>query len=96
MEKISMMRWEVQTKHVNYSSLAFFPHTSSFKLLQIRIETYGKQNAKCQADLGKGRGTWDPKANNNKNGLIKKARKLEGSLVTFVDYSKAFACVNHA
>ena len=65
------------------------------KILQARLEQY--MNHECpdvQAGFRKGRGTRDQIA--NIHWIIKKAREFQrNTYFCFIDYAKAFDCVDH-
>ena len=65
------------------------------KILQARLLQYvNRELPDVQAALGKGRGTRDQIA--NIHWIIKKAREFQkNSYFCFIDYTKAFDCVNH-
>ena len=65
------------------------------KILQVRLQQYMNQELpKVQAGLRKGRGTRDQIA--NLCWIIEKARELQKNIYfCFIDYAKAFACVDH-
>ena len=66
-----------------------------FKILQARLQQYMKHELPdVQAGFRKGRGTRDQIA--NICWIIKKAREfLKNIYFCFLDYTKAFDCVNH-
>ena len=65
------------------------------KILQARLQQYGNRELPdVQPDFRKGRGTWDQIA--NIHWIIEKARKLQKNIYfCFIDYAKAFDCVDH-
>ena len=65
------------------------------KILQARLQQYvNHQLPDIQAGFRKGRGTRDQIANNF--WMIQKARKFQNSIYfCFIDYAKAFDCVDH-
>ena len=81
----------------NYCTIALFSHTNKvmLKILQARLQ----QCVNCelpdvQAGFRKGRGTRDQIA--NIHWIIKKARDLQENIYfCFIDYAKAFDCVDH-
>ena len=63
------------------------------KILQARLQQYvNHEFADVQGDFRKGRGTRDQIA--NIHWIIEKAREFQKN-ICFIDYSKAFDCVNH-
>ena len=81
----------------NYCTIALISHTSKvmLKILQARLQ----QHVNCelpdvQAGFRKGRGTRDQIA--NICWIIKKAREFQKNIYfCFIDYAKAFDCVDH-
>ena len=74
----------------NYHIIALISHTSKimFKTLQARLQQYIEQRS------WKGRGTRDQTA--NICWIIEKARELQKNIFfCFIDYVKAFDCVDH-
>ena len=65
------------------------------KILQARLQQYVNcELPDVQAGFSKGRGTRDQIA--NMCWIIKKARELQKNIYfCFIDYAKAFDCVNH-
>ena len=65
------------------------------KILQARLQQYVKRELPVvQAGFRKGRGTRDQIA--NIRGIIKKAREFQKNIYfCFIDYAKAFDCVDH-
>ena len=82
---------------LNYRTIAFVSHASKvmFKILQARLQQYMNcELPDVQAGLRKGRGTRDQIA--NIRWIIKKAREFQKNIYfCFIDYSKAFDCVDH-
>ena len=66
-----------------------------FKILQARLQQYmNRELPDIQAGFRKGRRTRDQIA--NIRWIIKKARKLQKTIYfCFIDYAKAFDCVDH-
>ena len=66
-----------------------------FKILQARLQQYvNYEFPDVQAGFRKGRGTRDQIA--NIRWIIKKARKFQKNIYfCFIDYTKAFDCVDH-
>ena len=81
----------------NYRTIALISHTSKvmFKILQARLQ----QHMKCelpdvQAGFRKGRGTRDQVA--NICWIMEKAKEFQQNIYfCFLDYAKAFDCVDH-
>ena len=79
----------------NYCTFALISHASKvmFKILQARLQQYMNQELPdVQAGFRKGRGTRDQIA--NICWIIEKAREFQKN-ICFIDYAKAFDCVNH-
>ena len=76
---------------------AFISHASKvmLKILQARLQQYLNQELPdVQTGFRKGRGTRDQIA--NIRWIIKKARELQENIYfCFIDYAKAFDCVDH-
>ena len=81
----------------NYNTIVLISHTSKvmFKILQARLQQYVHQELPdVQARFRKGRGTRDQTA--NIRWIIEKARVFQKSIYFFfIDYTKAFANVDH-
>ena len=81
----------------NYHIIALISHTSKvmLKIFQTRLQQYvNRELPGVQPDFRKGRGTRDQIANIHQ--IIKKARELQKNLYfCFIDYAKAFDCVDH-
>ena len=81
----------------NYHTIALIPHASKvmLKILQARLQQYmNHELPDVQAGFIKGRGTTDQIA--NIRWIIKKARELQKNInFCFIDYAKAFDCVDH-
>ena len=81
----------------NYCTIALISHASKvmLKILQARLQQYVKcELPDVQAGFIKGRGTRDQIA--NIRWIIKKAREFQESIYfCFIDYTKAFDCVDH-
>ena len=81
----------------NYHTVALISHTSivMLKILQARLQQY--MNCKrpdVQAGFRKGRGSRDQIANNR--WIIEKATEFQKNIYfCFIDYAKAFDCVDH-
>ena len=81
----------------NHHTVALLSHASKvmFKDLQGRLEQYVNcELPDVQAGFRKGRGTRDQIA--NIHWIIKKAREFQKNIYfCFIDYDKAFDCVDH-
>ena len=65
------------------------------KILQVSLQQYvNRELPDVQDEFRKGRGTWDQIA--NICWIIKKAREFQKIIYfCFIDYAKAFDCVDH-
>ena len=82
-------------KELGTTSLSF-SHTSKvmLKILQARLQQHmNHELPDVQAGFGKGRGTRDQIA--NIRWIIEKAREFQENIYCFIDYAKAFDCVDH-
>ena len=81
----------------NYRTIAFISHSSkvTLKILQARLQQYVNQELPDVQDrFRKGRGTRDQIA--NICWIIKRAREFQKNIYfCFIDYAKAFDCVDH-
>src|SRR5574340_81530 len=81
----------------NYCTIALISHTSKvrLKILQARLIQYvNHELPDVQARFRKGRGTRDQTANTC--WIIEKAREFRKNIYfCFIDYAKAFDCVDH-
>ena len=81
----------------NYLTTALISHASKvmLKVLQARLQQYGNREIPdVQAGFRKGRGTRDQIA--NIRWIIEKAREFQRNIYfCFIDYAKAFDCVDH-
>ena len=81
----------------NYHTIALISHTSKvmLKILQARLQQYMNCDLPdVQAGFRKGRGTRDQIA--NIHWIIEKARGFQKNIYfCFIDYAKAFDCVDH-
>ena len=81
----------------NYHRIALISHAGKvrLKILQARLLQYvNHELPDVQAGFRKGRGTRDQIA--NIRWIIEKAREFQKNIYfCFIDYAKAFACVNH-
>ena len=79
----------------NYCTIALTSHASKvmLKILQARLQQYVNYELP-DAGFRKGRGTRDQIANTRQ--IIKKAREFQKNIYfCFIDYAKAFDCVDH-
>ena len=81
----------------NYQTIALISHATKvmLKILQVRLQQYvNHELSDVQAGFRKGRGTRDQIA--NIRWIIEKARAFQKNIYfCFIDYSKAFDCVDH-
>ena len=81
----------------NYHPIALISHASKvmLKILQARLQQYvNRELPDVQAGFRKGRGTRDQIA--NICWIIKEAREFQkNTYFCFIDYAKAFDCVDH-
>ena len=81
----------------NYCKIALISHASKImlKILQARLQQYvNHELPDIQAGFRKGRGTRDQIA--NIHWIIEKAREFQKNIYfCFIDYAKAFDCVDH-
>ena len=81
----------------NYCTIALISHTSKamLKILQGRLQQYMNcELPDVQAGFTKGRGTRDQIA--NFHWIIEKGREFQKNIYfCFIDYAKAFDCVDH-
>ena len=80
----------------NYRTIALISHASKviLKILQTRLQQYmSHELPDVQAEFRKGRGTRDQIA--NIHWIIEKARGFQKNIFCFIDYAKAFDCVDH-
>ena len=81
----------------NYFTIAHISHTSKvmLKILQAKLQQYMNQELPdVQTGFRKGRGTRDQIA--NICWIIEKAREFQKNYFCFIDYAKAFDCVDHS
>ena len=85
----------IQCSH--YRTIALISHARKvmLKILQVRFQQYmNREIPYVQAGFRKGRGTRDQIA--NIHWIIKKAREFQkNNYFCFIDYVKAFDCVDH-
>ena len=81
----------------NYHTTALISHASKvmLKILQARLQQYvNRELSDVRAGFRKGRGTRDQIANIRWN--VKKVREFQKNIYfCFIDYAKAFDCVDH-
>ena len=81
----------------NYCTITLISHTSKvmLKILQVRLQQYvNHELPDVQAGFRKGRGTRDQIA--NISWIMEKAREFQKNIYfCFIDYAKAFDCVDH-
>ena len=84
-------------EYSNYHTISLIWHTSKvmLKILQARLQQYmNHELPDVQASFRKGRGTRDQIA--NIRWIIEKAREFQKNIYfCFIDYAKAFDCVDH-
>ena len=84
-------------KYSNYCTIALISHASkvTFKILQVRLQQYVNQELPdVQGGFRKGKGTRGQIA--NIHWIIEKAREFQKNIYfCFIDYVKAFVCVDH-
>ena len=82
---------------LNYLTIALISHTSKviLKILQASLQQYVNcELPDVQAGFRKGRGTRDQIA--NVRWIMEKAREFQKNIYfCFIDYAKAFDCVDH-
>ena len=83
---------------LNYCIIALISHASKvlLKILQVKLQQYmNREIPDVQAGFRKGRETRDQIA--NIRWIIKKAREFQKNIYfCFIDYAKAFDCVDHS
>ena len=81
----------------NYCTITLISHASkvTLKILQVRFQQYmNHELPDVQAGFQKGRGTRDPIV--NIHWITEKAREFQKNIYfCFIDYAKAFDCVDH-
>ena len=84
-------------KYSSYCTIALISHASKvmLKILQVRLQQYVNwELPDVQAGFTKGRGIRDQIA--NIHWIIEKAREFQKNIYfCFIDYTKAFDCVDH-
>ena len=100
LEKVSLIPFpkKGKTKECSdYCTIALISHASKvmLKILHARLQQYVNHEVPdVQAGFRKGRGTRDQTA--NIHGIIEKAREVQKNIYfSFIDYAKAFDCVDH-
>ena len=82
---------------LNYHTIALISHSSKvmLKILQARLQQYVNcELSDVQVGFRKGKGTRDQTA--NIRWIIKKAREFQKNIYfCFIDFAKAFDCVDH-
>ena len=82
---------------LNYHTIALISHSSKMmlKILQARLQQYvNRELPDVQVYFRKGRGKRDQIA--NIRWIIEKAREFQKNIyICFIDYAKAFDCVNY-
>ena len=83
--------------HSNPNEIAFISHASKvmLKILQARLQQYmNRELLDVQAGFREGRGTRDQIA--NIRWIMEKAQEFQKNIYfCFIDYAKAFDCVDH-
>ena len=81
----------------NYCTVAFISHISKvmLKFLQVRLQQYVNQElSDVQAGFRKGRGARDQVV--NIHWIMEKAKEFQKNIYfSFIDYTKAFDCIDH-
>ena len=84
-------------EYSNYHTIALISHARKvmLKILQARLQQYvNRERPDIQAGFRKGRGTRNQVA--NIHWIIEKAREFQkNNHICFIDYAKAFDCVDH-
>ena len=97
LEKVNFHSNPKERQCSNYRTIALISHTSKamLKKFQARLQQYMKRELPdVQAGFRKGRGTRDQNANSC--WIIEKARQFQKNIYfCFIDYAKAFDCVDH-
>ena len=97
LEKIPIPKKGNAEECSNYRTIALISHASKvmLKILQARLQQYvNGELPDVQAGFRKGRGTRDQIA--NIRWIIEKAREFQKNIYfCFIDYTKAFDCVDH-
>ena len=80
----------------NYRTIALISHASKvmLKILQARLQQYVEELTDVQVEFRKGRGIRDQIA--NIQWILEKAREFQKNICfRFIDYAKAFDCMDH-
>ena len=80
----------------NYRTIVLISHASKvmLQILQTRLQQYiNWEIPDVQTGFRKGRGSRDQIANSH--WIIEKAREFQKNIFCFIDYAKAFDCVDH-
>ena len=97
LEKVSFHSNPKEKQCSNYCTIALISHASKviLKILQARLQQYVNHKlSDVPAGFRKGRGTRDQIA--NIRWIIEKAREFQKNIYfCFIDYAKAFDCVDH-
>ena len=83
-------------EYSNYCTIALISHASKvmLKILQAKLQYMNREFPDVQGGFRRGRGTRDSIA--NICWVIEKARELQKNIYfCFIDYAKAFDCVDH-
>ena len=83
-------------EYSNYGTIALISHASKvmLKILQARLQQYENHELPdVQAGFRKGRGTRDQIV--NICWVMEKGREFQKNIYCFIDYAKAFDCVDH-
>ena len=85
----------VEDKEIVQFALISHASKVTFKILQARLQQYvNRELPDVQAGFRKGRGTRDQIA--NIHSIMEKAREFQKNIYfCFIDYAKAFDCVDH-
>ena len=92
---INNLRYSDDTTLMALTALISHPSKVTLKILQARLQQYVNcELPDVQAGFRKGRGTRDQIA--NIRGIMEKAREFQKNIYfCFIDYAKAFDCVDH-
>ena len=94
LEKVSFHSNPKERQCSNYCTIALISHATKvmLKILQARLQQY--MNHELPEGFRKGRGTRDQIA--NMSWIMEKAREFQKNIYfCFIDYVKAFDCVDH-